>query len=165
MDLLQIFEMKDEKYIKLLLDIKMPEMDQKSLDNNQKLIDFMNKGYKLSSPKNFINSVKFLTESKKFLEVSNKLNSKITCDHISLNNEEKRKKLSNQLDSLLEELESKFDAKMQQIEDDILLQKDNPLIYSIYNSSQKFVKDPRDFVYKEDICSSAHKTNSIDKVF
>jgi len=155
----------DEKYIKLLLDIKMPEMDQKSLDNNQKLIDFMNKGYKLSSPKNFINSVKFLTESKKFLEVSNKLNSKITCDHISLNNEEKRKKLSNQLDSLLEELESKFDAKMQQIEDDILLQKDNPLIYSIYNSSQKFVKDPRDFVYKEDICSSAHKTNSIDKVF
>lgn len=143
----------------------MPEIDQKSLDNNQKLIDFMNKGYKLSSPKNFINSVKFLTESTKFLEVSNKLNSKITCDHISLSNEEKRKNLANKLDSLLEELESKFDAKMEQIEDEILLPKDNPIIYSLYNSSQKFVKDPRDFVYKEDICSSAHKTNSIDKVF
>ena len=43
---------------KLMLGIKMPEVDKKSLDHNQKLIDFMNNGYKLSSPQNFINSVK-----------------------------------------------------------------------------------------------------------
>ena len=155
----------NEKDLKLLLDIKMPEINKKDMDNNQKIIDFMNKGYKLSSPKNFINSVKFLNDTNKFLEVSNKLNKKISCNDISSNSEEKRKTLSNKIDSLLKELELKFDEKMEQIENDILLPKDNPIIYSSFNPFLKFSKDPKDFVYKEDICSSAHKTNSIDKVF
>ena len=33
----------------------MPEVDKKNMDHNQKLIDFMNNGYKLSSPKSFTN--------------------------------------------------------------------------------------------------------------
>ena len=48
---------------KLLLEIKIPEVDKNSLDNNLKLIDFMNNGFKLSFAKNFINSVKFLNTS------------------------------------------------------------------------------------------------------
>ena len=154
-----------EKDFKLLLSIKMPEIDKKNMDNNQKLIDFMNKGYKLSSPKNFINSVKFLNDTNKFLEVSNNMNKKISCNDISSNNEERRKQLSNKIESILNELELKFDEKMEQIENEIILPKDNPIIYSSFNPSLKFSKDPKDFVYKEDICSSAHKTNSIDKVF
>ena len=155
----------NEKDFPLLLNIKMPEIDKKNMDNNQKLIDFMNKGYKLTSPKNFINSVKFLNDSNKFWEVSNKINKKIACNDISSNNEEKRLKLSNKIDSILKELELKFDEKMEQMENEIILPKDNPIIYSSFNPALKFTKDPKDFVYKEDICSSAHKTNSIDKVF
>ena len=154
-----------EKDFSLLLNIKMPEIDKKNMDNNQKLIDFMNKGYKLTSPKNFINSVKFLNDSNKFWEVSNKINKKISCNDVSSNNEEKRLQLSNKIDSIIKDLELKFDAKMEQIESEIILPKDNPIIYSSFNPSLKFSKDPKDFVYKEDICSSAHKTNSIDKVF
>ena len=154
-----------EKEIQLLLDIKMPEVDKKSLDNNQKMIDFMNKGYKLSSPKNFINNVKLLSDTNKFMEISQKLNKKIYSNQITTIDEEKKKNLENKLDSLLKELEIKFDAKMEEIENQIILPKDNPLIYSSHSSAIKFMKDPKELIYKEDLCSSAHKTNSIDKVF
>ena len=162
---LSIPNLENDKDIKLLLNIKMPEVDKKNMDNNQKLIDFMNKGYKLTSPQNFINSVKFLNDTNKFTEVSNKLNKKIYYNEISFNNEEKKKKLSNKIDSLLKELELKFDEKMTQIEDEIILSKNNPIIYSSHILALKFTKDPKDYIYKEDLCSTAHKTNSIDKVF
>ena len=123
---------------KLLLDIKMPEVDKSSLDNNQKLIDFMNNGYKLSSPKNFINSVKFLNNSNKFIEVSNKLNKKIYADNITDNNEEKKAILEKKIDSILEELEKKFDEKMEQIENEIILPKDDTSIYTSRKVISKF---------------------------
>ncbi len=155
----------NENEIKLLLNIKIPEVDKSSLDNNQKLIDFMNNGYKLSSPKNFINSVKFLNNSNKFIEVSNKLNKKLYANNITDCNEEKKAQLEKKIDSILEELEKKFDEKMEQIENEIILPKDDASIYSSRKVISKFVNDPNELVYKEDICSSAHKTNSIDKVF
>ncbi len=156
---------KNEDDIKLLLNIKIPEVDKSSLDNNQKLIDFMNNGYKLSSPKNFINSVKFLNHSNKFIEVSNKLNKKLYANNITDINEEKKAALEKKIDSIFEELEQKFDEKLEQIENDIILPKDDISIYTSRKVISKFVYDPNDLVYKEDICSSAHKTNSIDKVF
>ena len=156
----------NDKEYKLMLDIKMPEVDKKNLDHNQKLIDFMNNGYKLSSPQNFINSVKFLYDTNKFIETSQKLNHKIyTNEIISNSNEEKKKLLENKIDLLLNELEQKFDKKMEQIEKEIILPKENASIYLSNNTSIKFTKDAKELVYKEDICSSAHKTNSIDKVF
>ena len=154
----------DNEY-KLLLGIKMPEVDKKSLDHNQKLIDFMNNGYKLSSPQNFINSVKFLNDTNKFIETSQKLNKKIYTNEIISNNDEKKKLLENKIDLLLNELEQKFDKKMEQIENEILLPKENSSIYLSNNITIKFTKDAKELIYKEDICSSAHKTNSIDKVF
>ena len=155
----------NEIEFKLLLDIKMPEVDKNSLNNNQKLIDFMNNGYKLSSPKNFINSVKLLNNSNKFIEVSNKLNKRLYADNITDNNEEKKAKLEKKIDSILEELEKKFDEKMEQIENEIILPKDDTSIYTSRKVISKFTKDPTELVYKEDICGTAHKTNSIDKVF
>ena len=163
-DLAQKDENKEKDY-KLLLDIKMPEVDKKNMDHNQKLIDFMNNGYKLSSPKNFINSVKFLNDTNKFMEVYNNFNKKIYFNEITNENEENRKKLENKLDSILNELELKFDETMVQIENEIVLPKEKELIYSTYNSNIKFTIDAKELIYKEDICSSAHKTNSIDKVF
>ena len=166
----ELIKMSQENYdndndYKLMLGIKMPEVDKKSLDHNQKLIDFMNNGYKLSSPQNFINSVKFLNDTNKFIETSQKLNHKIHTNEIITNNEEKKKLLENKIDLLLNELEQKFDKKMEQIEKEIILTKENASIYLSNNTSIKFTKDAKELVYKEDICSSAHKTNSIDKVF
>ena len=166
----ELIKMSQENYdndndYKLMLGIKMPEVDKKSLDHNQKLIDFMNNGYKLSSPQNFINSVKFLNDTNKFIETSQKLNNKIHTNEIITNNEEKKKLLENKIDLLLNELEQKFDKKMEQIEKEIILPKENASIYLSNNTSIKFTKDAKELVYKEDICSSAHKTNSIDKVF
>ena len=77
----------------------------------------------------------------------------------------KKKLLENKIDLLLNELEQKFDKKMEQIEKEIILPKENASIYLSNNTSIKFTKDAKELVYKEDICSSAHKTNSIDKVF
>jgi len=64
----------------------------------------------------------------------------------------------------LEDLE-KFDLKMQQIEKEIILQKDTESIYNLLKLNSKFIKDPNKLTYKEDICNTAHKTYSIDKVF
>ena len=155
----------NDKDYKLLLGIKMPEVDKKSLDHNQKLIDFMNNGYKLTSPQNFMNSVKFLNDTNKFIETSKKLNRKLYANEIITNNEEKKKLLENKIDLLLNELEQKFDKKMEQIESEIILSKDDTSIYLSSNNVIKFTKDAKELIYKEDICSSAHKTNSIDKVF
>ena len=155
----------NEKDIQFLLNIKIPEFDKKNMDNNQKLLDFMNNGYKLSSPKNFINSVKLLNDSKKFLQTSIKLNKKLYANNVTSLNDEKKKKLENKLDSILDELEKEFDKKMEQIENEIIIPKDTELIYSSRNRILKFTKDPKGMSYKEDICSSAHKTNSIDRVF
>jgi len=157
--------MNNEKDIKLFLDIKMPDIDKKSLDNNQKIIDFMNNGYKLSSPKNFINSVKYLNDTNKTTETANKINKILYSNEITSCNEEKKKKLENKIDLLLNELELKFDEKMEQIGNEIILPKDDLDIYSTPNSILKFKTEPKDLIYKEDICSTAHRTNSIDKVF
>ena len=163
-DLIKKDDNKEKEY-KFLLDIKMPEVDKKNLDHNQKLIDFMNNGYKLSSPQNFINSVKFLNDTNKFIETSKKLEQQIYTNEIISNNEEKKKLLENKIDLLLNELEQKFDKKLEQIESEIILPKDNSSIYLSNNTAIKFSKDAKELIYKEDICSSAHKTNSIDKVF
>ena len=163
-DLIKKDDNKEKEY-KFLLDIKMPEVDKKNMDHNQKLIDFMNNGYKLSSPKNFINSVKFLNDTNKFSEVSNNFNKKLYSNEVTQEKEEKRKNLEIKIDSIVNELELKFEEKMGQIEAEIILPKEKILLYSSHNSTIKFTKDAKELIYKEDICSSAHKTNSIDKVF
>ena len=158
-------KMSNEKDINFLLGIKMPEVDKKSLDNNQKFIDFMNNGYKLSSPKDFSNSVKYLNDANNFVDTSNKLNKYLYCNEVSSRDEEKKQKLEKKIDSILDELELKFDEKLKEIEKEIILSKNSQYIYSSALTVSKFRSDPKDLVYKEDICSTAHKNNSIDKVF
>ena len=155
----------DENDIKLFLDLKIPDVDKSSLDYNQKMVDFLNNIHKYSSPKNFINNVKFLNNSDKLSEVSNKMKKKIKAYNTININDEKKSILEKKIDLILEDLEEKFDLKMQQIENEIILQKDTESIYTPRKLISKFVNDPNKLIYKEDICSTAHKANSLDKVF
>ena len=156
-----------EKDFNFLLGIKMPEVDSKTLDNNQKMIEFMNEGYKLTSPQHFINSVKFLYNSNYFMKTSDKLNKIIYYNNISevSSNPHKKEELEKKIDSVLEELELNFDKKINQIEAEIIIPKEDPSVYFSPSYYSKFATDPKDFVFKEDLCSTAHKSNSIDGVF
>ena len=61
----------------------------------------------------------------------------------------------------INDIEIKFDEKMKKIE----MAKDSSKIYSSQFQQSKFVKDPKNLVYKEDICNSANNSNIIDKLF
>ena len=155
--------------INIFLDIKLPEIDQNNLDNKQKLDDIIKKGYQLSKPKNFVNSIKLLNNINKCSEISNKLNKKIYVNNILSNMSninDKRTKLENEINSTLEELEKKYDKKMEEIEESII-PKEIPTLYSSYNTSSYlyFFSDPKKLKYERDICNTAHKLNTIDKVF
>ena len=73
--------------------------------------------------------------------------------------------MNSKIDSILKELEADLDSKLNQVEEEIILSMDNPSIYTSYNFSFKLQNDPQELVFKKDICSNAHKTNSIDRVF
>ena len=66
----------------------------------------------------------------------------------------------------MNKLEEKFDEKMKEIESSIIPQKEK---VSFNSSSQdsfiRFASDPNKLIYKGDLCDTAHKFNSIDKVF
>ena len=160
---------KSEKDINILLNIKLPEINKK-IENSKKMKDIIKNGFKLSTPKNFVNSIKLLNNKNKFNEISNRLNIKIYANKVysnMSNMNDNRKKLDNKIDSILADLEQKFDKKMQSIEKSIIIPKEDKLIYSSsYNNSFiKFSSNPNNLIFVGDICSNAHKANSIDKVF
>jgi WD40 repeat protein len=84
------------------------------------------------------------------------------CENIS-----KRKEiLESNIDSILNELEEKFDEKMKEIKSSIIPQKEKvSFISSSQDSFIRFASDPNKLIYKGDLCNTAHKFNSIDKVF
>lgn len=160
---------KHEKDIQLLLSIKLPEINQNNTDTDKKLKEIIKNGCKLSNPKNFVNSIKLLNNSNKGIEITNRINKKIYFDKIysNISNiEDKRKKLENKIDSILDEIETKFDKKMELIENLIIPPKDHKSIYNFKNKTlSNFSSDPKLLIYKGEICTNAHKYNSIDKVF
>ena len=84
---------------------------------------------------------------------------------ISTLNEEKQKNLEEKIDSILNDFETKFDEELSKLEKKFILSKENPSIYTYYDLTTKFINDPNELVFKQDICSNSHKTNSIDRVF
>ena len=160
---------KYEKDINNLLNIRMPEIDQKIIDNDKKLKEVIKKGCSLSTPKNFVNSVKLLNNKNKFTEISIRLNKKIYASNVYSNistMNDNRKKLENKINTILDDLEKKFDKKMELIQNSIIIPQNDKILYSSYNSSiLKFSSNPYNLKYKGDICNTAHKSNSIDKVF
>ena len=160
---------KYEKDINNLLNIRMPEIDKNIIDNDKKLKEVIKKGCSLSTPKNFVNSVKLLNNKNKFTEISIRLNKKIYASNVYSNistMNDNRKKLENKINTILDDLEKKFDKKMELIENSIIIPQNDKILYSSYNSSiLKFSSNPYNLKYKGDICNTAHKSNSIDKVF
>ena len=158
----------NENDIKILLNIRMPEIDN-NINSNKKLKEIIKNGCKLSSTKNFVNSIKLLNNKNKLTNIEKNLNKKIyvnnVCSNISNINNNKLK-LENKIDLLLNEMEKKFDEKMEQIEKSIILPNEDKSMYISFKSSFiSFSSDPSNLEYKEDICNTAHRFNSIDKVF
>ena len=161
---------KYDKEINILLNTKLPEIVPNNVRSDKKLKDIISKGFKLSSPKNFTQSIKLLNNKNKLNEISNRLNKKIYASKVFSNVSEinnKRAILENKIDSILEDFEKKLETKMENLEKSLILPKNNTSLYTIsYNCSEaKFSSDPNNLLYKGDVCTDAHKFNSINKVF
>ena len=79
-------EEKIEKDISnILLNIRLPEIDKKSLSNNKKLKKLVEEGNKLSNQNNFINSLKLLNNRSKSDEMIKKINNKIMANKVCSN--------------------------------------------------------------------------------
>lgn len=154
----------NEENINLILNTNLPEMDENS-DNSKKLEEFMNDGFKLNSPKEFINSIKMLNNVNKFSEITDQIQNKIYIDKVSSATEEKKKKLSDKIDIILGDLEKVFDKTMSELEKQIIVSKDNQQLYTYNKNIENFISNPNLIEFKEDLATTAHKTNSIDRVF
>ena len=153
------------KNMQQILNIKLPKFDRKDINDDKKLIEFMNSGYKLSSPKDFVNTLKFLDDSNNFSDSVKNLSKQAYVDKITSEKEEKRKKLESKIDEILGEIEDRFDAKLANLKSEILISKNDAMNIITAYSVSKFKNDPTNLVFKADLCSNAHKTNTIDKVF
>ena len=133
--------------------------------NKDDIIKYINKKYESTNANDFVNQVKFLFDTHQFIKVAKNMNDQIYVNQLTNINEEKKEKMNSKIDSVLKELEADLDSKLNQVEEEIILSMDNPSIYTSYNFSFKLQNDPQELVFKKDICSNAHKTNSIDRVF
>ena len=156
----KLFSNNDE--IKLLS--KFSDLDKYTKDN-ESLISHLNSKFKSTPAHDLIYLIKFLNDSQKFMELTKNVTEQIHIEKITSMEEAKKAEIESKIDSILDDFESKFDEKLSKLEADIILPKENPSIYTYYNTSFKFNTDPCELEFKEDICSSAHKTNSIDRVF
>ena len=133
--------------------------------NKDDIIKYINKKYESTNANDFVNQVKFLFDTHQFIKVAKNMNDQIYVNQLTNINEEKKEKMNSKIDSILKELEADLDSKLNQVEEEIILSMDNPSIYTSYNFSFKLQNDPQELLFKKDICSNAHKTNSIDRVF
>ncbi len=162
-----IYEIKNQKNlnkeeIDLLFKMQIPP--EKITKNKENLIEYVNDKYSKISANTLVNQAKFLYDSNSFIKTTKELNNKILLNEITSLNEDKRKNIESKIDSILKEFENEFDEKLSQLEDEIIPTNASS-IYSCSNTSLKLQNDPSELEFKEDICSTAHKTNSIDRVF
>ena len=162
-----IYEIKNQKNlnkeeIDLLFKMQIPP--EKITKNKENLIEYVNDKYSKISANTLVNQAKFLYDSNSFIKTTKELNNKILLNEITSLNEDKRKNIESKIDSILKEFENEFDEKLSQLEEEIIPTNASS-IYSCSNTSLKLQNDPSELEFKEDICSTAHKTNSIDRVF
>ena len=153
----------NNKEYKLFFDMKIP--DEKILKTKDNLIQYINEKYKNIPANDLINQAKLLYDSYQFLKTTKALKDNININEITKISEDKKKNLEQKLDNILNDFERQFDQEISKLEEKFILPKENPSIYIFYNNKTKFQNDPKELIYKEDICSNAHKTNSIDSVF
>ena len=149
--------------IKLIFSMKLP--NDLNIKKKENLIKYVNDKYKNIPSTDLVNQAKLLNDSYKVTKLARTFNNKITTNEISTLNEEKQKNLEEKIDSILNDFETKFDEELSKLEKKFILSKENPSIYTYYDLTTKFINDPNELVFKQDICSNSHKTNSIDRVF
>ena len=149
--------------IKLIFSMKLP--NDLNIKKKENLIKYVNDKYKNTPSTELVNQAKLLNDSYKVTKLARKFNNKILTNEISTLNEEKKKNLEEKIDSILNDFETKFDEELSKLEKKFILSKENPSIYTYYDLTTKFINDPNELVFKQDICSNSHKTNSIDRVF
>lgn len=158
----------DKDISNIFLNIRMPLIDKKSIMNEKKLKKIIEEGNKLSSPYNFVNSLKLLNNRSKSCELINKLNEKIFVNNVltNISNIDNNKvNFEKKIDSILKELEDKFDQNFESLKSSLFNISKTPSNYYNYSQADNFKNNPKNLYYKKDICSTAHKINSIDKVF
>ena len=133
--------------------------------NKDDIIKYINNKYESKNANDFVNQVKFLFDTHQFIKVAKNINDQIYINQLTNITEDKKEKLNSKIDSILKDLEADLDSKLSLVEEEIILSTENPSIYTSYNFSFKLQNDPQELVFKKDICSNAHKTNSIDRVF
>ena len=153
----------DIQDINLIFNMKLP--NNLSIKKKENIIQFINETYKNTPAKDLVNQAKLFSNTHKVSKLSRLFNGKITINETTSLNDEKKKNLEENIDSILNEFESKFDEELSKIGQKFILPKENMSIYTYYNLTNKFINDPNELVFKQDICSNSHKTNSIDRVF
>ena len=153
----------DIQDINLIFNVKLP--NNLSIKKKENIIQFINETYKNTPAKDLVNQAKLFSNTHKVSKLSRLFNGKITINETTSLNDEKKKNLEEKIDSILNEFESKFDEELSKIGQKFILPKENMSIYTYYNLTNKFINDPNELVFKQDICSNSHKTNSIDRVF
>ena len=153
----------DIQDINLIFNMKLP--NNLSIKKKENIIQFINETYKNTPAKDLVNQAKLFSNTHKVSKLSRLFNGKITINETTSLNDEKKKNLEEKIDSILKEFESKFDEELSKIGQKFILPKENMSIYTYYNLTNKFINDPNELVFKQDICSNSHKTNSIDRVF
>ena len=133
--------------------------------DKKELIKNINNKYKATKADELINQAKILYDSNNFSKIAKEITDQNNLNELKSLNEIKKKNIESKIDKILSDFEFEFDQKLKQIEEEIIIPKN---ISSIYNNSNRLVKfqnDPQELEFKEDICSTAHKSNSIDRVF
>ena len=153
----------DIQDINLIFNMKLP--NNLSIKKKENIIQFINETYKNTPAKDLVNQAKLFSNTHKVSKLSRLFNGKITINETTSLNDEKKKNLEEKIDSILNEFESKFDEELSKIGQKFILPKENMSIYTYYNLTNKFINDPNELIFKQDICSNSHKTNSIDRVF
>ena len=153
----------DIQDINLIFNMKLP--NNLRIKKKENIIQFINETYKNTPAKDLVNQAKLFSNTHKVSKLSRLFNGKITINETTSLNDEKKKNLEEKIDSILNEFESKFDEELSKIGQKFILPKENMSIYTYYNLTNKFINDPNELVFKQDICSNSHKTNSIDRVF
>ena len=149
--------------VNIIFKMKFPK--EAITKNKKDLINHINSKYKNTKPDELVNQAKILYDSNNSSKIAKEINEQNNLNELTSLNETKKKNIESKIDKILSDFESELDQKLNQIEEEIIIPKN---AFSIYNNSNRIVKfqnDPQELEFKEDICSTAHKSNSIDRVF
>jgi WD40 repeat protein len=154
---------KDDINIDKLLNVNIPNILVQSVFSNQNTLDLVTSSMKDPKEKDkFIVDIKVLSNIDNTMKTCENLNNFLYINDITNKSEND---LSNEIDSILNNLENEFDKKLEDIEKSLIIPKDNNLFLFIKNKISSFNSNPSNLIYNKDICTTAHKTNSIDSVF